>query len=106
LLFSIKLLTTKLSFTTYLEYKLGSWLRNQKMSIKNGFIIETMYVYYIVMEIYVFVCIHIFSPFYFLCITNMPHHSPTMDFTHRFIHSWGNRKGKKTVKCFWTIFYK
>ncbi len=43
---------------------------------------KIMYVYYKVIEIYLLVCTNIFSPFYFLCITNMPHHSPTMDFTH------------------------
>ncbi len=34
------------------------------------------------MEIYVFVCTNNFSPFYFLCTTNMPHHFPTMDSKH------------------------
>jgi hypothetical protein len=40
-----------------------------------------MYIYYIAMEIYILGCINIFSSFYCLCITNMPHHSPTMNFT-------------------------
>jgi hypothetical protein len=43
--------------------------------------IEIVYVYYIVMKIYVFVYTNIFSPFYFLCVTIMPHHSLTIDFT-------------------------
>jgi hypothetical protein len=46
-----------------------------------GFKIEIMYVYYIAMEICILVCINIFSPLYCLCITNMPHHSLTMNFT-------------------------
>jgi len=37
----------------------------------NKYRTETMYVYYIYMEIYVLVYINIFSPFYFLCITIM-----------------------------------
>jgi hypothetical protein len=40
-----------------------------------------MYVYYIAMKIYVLICINIFSFLYCLCIINMSHHSPTMDFT-------------------------
>jgi hypothetical protein len=40
-----------------------------------------MYVYYIVMEIHVFLSINVFSPFYCLYITSMPHHYFTMDFT-------------------------
>jgi len=42
--------------------------------------IGIMYVYYIAMEIYVLVCINLFSLFYYLCITSMPHHFNTMDF--------------------------
>ncbi len=34
------------------------------------------------MKIYVLVYTNNFSPFYFLCITNMPHRFPTMTFTH------------------------
>jgi len=41
-----------------------------------------MYVYYIVMEIYVFFGINIFSFLYCLCIINISHHSPTIDFTN------------------------
>jgi hypothetical protein len=41
-----------------------------------------MNVYYIAMEIYVIVCIIIISHFYCLCITNMSHHSSTMNFTY------------------------
>jgi len=37
----------------------------------NKYKIETMYVDYIYMEIYVLVYINIFSPFYYLCITIM-----------------------------------
>jgi len=33
-----------------------------------------MYVYYIVMKIYVFICTNIFSHFYCLCITSVPDH--------------------------------
>jgi hypothetical protein len=40
-----------------------------------------MYVYYIAMKIYVFICINVFSHFYYLCIISMPHHYFTMDFT-------------------------
>jgi hypothetical protein len=40
-----------------------------------------MYVYYITMEIYVLVCMNIFSSFYCPCTTSMPHHFPTMNFT-------------------------
>jgi hypothetical protein len=40
-----------------------------------------MYVYYIAMEIYVFGCTTIFSSFYCLCITNMPHPSSAMNWT-------------------------
>jgi hypothetical protein len=53
----------------------------KELQTTSRFRIETTYVYYIAMEIYVLVCTNIFSPFYFLCITIMPHHSPTMDFT-------------------------
>ncbi len=45
----------------------------------NEFRIETMYIYHTAMEIYVLDCTIIFSPFYCLCITSMPHHSPTMN---------------------------
>ncbi len=38
---------------------------------RSGYIIETMYVYYIVMKIYVFIYTNNFSPFYFLYITIM-----------------------------------
>jgi hypothetical protein len=44
------------------------------------FKIKTMYVCYIIMKMYVFVCINIFSPFYCLCITSLSHHFPTMNF--------------------------
>jgi hypothetical protein len=50
------------------------------LSITNGFRTETMYVYYIAMEIYVFDCMNIFSPFYCLCTINMSHHLLTMNF--------------------------
>jgi hypothetical protein len=40
-----------------------------------------MHVYYIVMEIYVLVCTNILSPFYFVYVIIMSHHSPTMYFT-------------------------
>jgi len=30
---------------------------------------------------HVLVSINVFSPFYYPCITSMPHHFPTMDFT-------------------------
>jgi hypothetical protein len=53
----------------------------KELQTTSRFRIETMYVYYIAMEIYVLVCTNIFSPFYFLCVTIMSHHSPTMDFT-------------------------
>jgi hypothetical protein len=53
-----------------------------RVQITSGFTTETMYVYYITVELYVSVCINILSPFYFLCITSMPHHFPNMDFTH------------------------
>jgi hypothetical protein len=79
---------------------LGLDYKTKRCRIKNGFRIETMYVYYIVMEIYVLVCTNIPSPFYFLCIISVPCHSPTMDFTHRFIHRWGNKKGKKNLRTF------
>jgi len=41
-----------------------------------------MYVYYIVIKIYVFIYINIFSPFYCLYITNISQHSFTIDFTY------------------------
>jgi hypothetical protein len=50
-----------------------------------------MYVYYIVMEIYVPICINIFSSFYCLCITSMPHHVPTMDF-HKLYRNFSKTK--------------
>jgi hypothetical protein len=40
-----------------------------------------MYVYYIVMEIYVFIYTNILSPFYFVCVTIMSYHFPAMHFT-------------------------
>jgi hypothetical protein len=52
-----------------------------ELSITNGFRVKTMYVYYIVMKIYVFGCMNIFSFFYCLYITIIPHHSPPMTFT-------------------------
>ncbi len=48
----------------------------------NEYRIEIMYVYYITMETYIFVCTNIVSFFYFLCVTITPHHSSTMYFTH------------------------
>jgi hypothetical protein len=65
------------------------WFFENKVKIKkqlvfkiiNGFEIKIMYVYYIAMKIYVLVFINVFSPFYCLCIINMTHHFPTMDFT-------------------------
>jgi hypothetical protein len=58
--------------------------------ITNEFKIEIMYVYYIVMQIYVFCYMNIFSPFYYLCIISMRHHSSTMNFT------WNTSKAFKT----------
>jgi hypothetical protein len=46
----------------------------------NDFKIETMYVYYIVMKIYVFNCINICLFFHCLCITSMSHHSHIMNY--------------------------
>jgi hypothetical protein len=56
------------------------WVFSLDMSITNRFRTETMYAYYIVMEIYVLGCMTIFSPFYCLCTISMPHHFPTMNF--------------------------
>jgi hypothetical protein len=47
----------------------------------SGYMIETMYIYYIVIEIYIFVCTNIFSFCNFLCVTIMSYHFPTMYFT-------------------------
>jgi hypothetical protein len=65
----------------------------------NGFKIETMYVYYIAMEIYVLGCMNIFSPFYSPCKTSMPHHFPIMTFT------WTIPKPFKTKSPFLSQFY-
>jgi hypothetical protein len=53
----------------------------QQISSCNEYRIEIMHVYYITMEIYVYVCTNILSPFYFLYVIIMLHHSPTMYFT-------------------------
>jgi len=50
------------------------------IKVTSGFMIEIIHVYYIAMEIYVLVYINLFSPFYNLCITSMPHHFSTIDF--------------------------
>jgi hypothetical protein len=65
----------------------------------NMFRIETIYVYYIVMEIYVLDCMNIFSPFYSPCTTSMPHHFPTMIFT------WTTPKPFKTKSPLLSQFY-
>jgi hypothetical protein len=61
-----------------------------------------MYGYYIAMQIYVFIFINIFSPFYCLCIISMLHHSPTMNFT------WTTPKPFKTKNStpFTILFHK
>jgi hypothetical protein len=38
----------------------------------NEYEIEIMYFYYIIVKIYVLVCINMYSPIYFLCIIIMP----------------------------------
>jgi len=59
-----------------------------------------MYVYYISMEIYVFVYINIFSSFYCLCIISMQHHSFIMNFT------WIKSKLFKTkISILFTILF-
>jgi hypothetical protein len=51
-------------------------------SINYKRVLDRNYVrFYIAMEIYVFGCINIFSLFYYLCLTNMTHHYPTMNYT-------------------------
>jgi hypothetical protein len=48
-----------------------------------------MYVYYIVMKMYVFICINIFSPFYCLCIINKTKISiPFTILFHEILHSY------------------
>ncbi len=47
------------------------------------------------MKIYVLVYTNNFSLFYFLCITNMPHHFPTMNFTHiNYTKTFHNKKSQ------------
>jgi hypothetical protein len=61
--------------------KLGIYVRWWYYKPTSGYKTKTIYVYYIVIEIFVFVYTNIFSPFYFLCVIIMPHHSPTIYFT-------------------------
>jgi hypothetical protein len=62
-----------------------------------------MYVYYIVMKIYVFICTNIFSCFYFLCIINVTHQFSTIDFTHT---NYAKIFQNKIINAFTILFHK
>ncbi len=53
-----------------------------EMQTTNGYKIEIIYFYYIVIKVYVLICTNIHSHIYFLCITIMSRHFSSTNFSH------------------------
>jgi hypothetical protein len=64
-----------------------------------------MSVYYIAMEIYVFIYILFFSPFYYLYIISIPHHAPTMDFSLPILKPFKTKISILLTIIFYEILY-